>query len=297
MQKFLRDTTPTLVSYPRVSATGQFLRRVPTSVTVMVKSPANASSSYASGTVDSVSTTVSGAHSEGSDHLTVASATGINARRRYLVAISAEENLDVEIRRLNSTQVGLAEPLQRAVANSAAFAGWACSIALTAQQTEEVGYGSARFRAVIDSVTYEWDETFRVVHRLVAPTLTPTRLTQAFPQVVSLKPKKDHDLEETIRLAWEHEIIPWLELSGFEEEYVQSVEALEPLHALACVLMLARPNPAFSREVLQDLERMWTQRSQTTAARASWYAAPPTTEPAPTPEGGAPELPLAFITR
>jgi hypothetical protein len=296
MQKFLRDTTPTLVSYPRVSATGQFLRRVPTSVTVRVKSPANASTSYAAGTVDSVSTTVSGAHAEGSDHLSLASVSGITARRRYLVAISGDENLDVEIRRSGSP-VGLAEPLQRAVANSAAFSGWACSIALTAEQTEEIGYGSARFKAVIDSVTYEWDETFRVVHRLLAPTLTPTRLTQAFPQVVSLKPKKDHDLEETIRLAWEHEVIPWLELSGFEEEYVQSVEALEPLHALACVLMLARPNPAFSREVLQDLERMWTHRTQTTAARASWYAAPPTTEPSPTPEGGAPEIPLMFISR
>lgn len=297
MQKFLRDTTPTLISYPRVSSGGQFMRRVPTSATVMVKSPAAPSTSYAAATVDSVATTLSAAASEGANSVTVASATGINARRRYLIAQAGEEHLDVEIRRANSTTIYLAEPLARAAANSAAFAGWACSVALSADQTELVGYGSARFKAVIDSATYEWDEQFRIVHRLLHSTLTPTRLTQAFPVVVSLRPKKDYDFEETIRLAWEHEVLPWLELGGYEEEHVQSVEALEPLHALACVLMLARPNPGFPRETLESLERMWTQRSQDTKARATWYAHPPAEEPAPTPEGGNPDLPFALISR
>ena len=297
MQKFLRDTTPTLVSYPRVSTSGQFLRRVPTSATVMVKSPANALDTYAAASVDSVATTLSSAASEGANTLVVASASGLTPRRRYLVAITGEEHLDVEIRRNNSTTVYLAEPLVRAAASSAAFAGWACTVALTADQTEEIGYGSARFKAVIDSVTYEWDEQFRVVHRLLFSTLTPTRLTQAFPVILSLRPKKDHDFEETIRLAWEHEVLPWLELGGYEEEHVQSVEALEPLHALACVLMLARPNPGFPRETLESLERMWIQRSNDTKARATWYAAPPMEEPSPTPEGGSPDLPFALISR
>jgi hypothetical protein len=248
-------------------------------------------------TVDSVATTLAAAAAEGAESVTVASATGLNTGRRYLLAVAGDEHVDVTIKRNNSTAVVLAEPLPRNIANSAAFAGWACSIALTADQTDSVGYGSARFKAVIDSVTVEWDEQFRIVNRLLYSTLTPSKLTQAFPVILSLRPRKDHDFEETIQLAWEHEVRPWLELGGYDEEYVQSVETLEPLHALACVLMLARPNPGFPRETLESIEKLWTERSAATRSRASWYAAPALEEPEPAPEGGVPELSFQLVSR
>ena len=98
-------------------------------------------------------------------------------------------------------------------------------------------------------------------------------------------------------MAWRHEVLPTLEIKGFLEDYIQNTEALEPMHALACVLMLARPNPAFPRETLETLEALWLSRVEATLARASWYAQPPSEDPGVQPELGNPQPNFAEISR
>lgn len=292
-QKILRDTTQTLLSYPRLADSGEVLRQVPASVVVKVGTPAVAfddGASYVAGTVDAVNTTLSAAAAEGATSLAIASAA-VRSGRRYLVADGAGGFVEVESRSEGTvTTMQLAEPLPRALASGAALRGFACSIALTTGQTDLVGNGIAEWQATMaapDSRVLVWLQGFRIVRRLLRHTLTPTRLTQAWPAVAAMRNRQDVDLEETIAATWEHRILPLLSARGIVEDNVASAEALEPLHALACVMQLLLPNPATAGELYERLERRWVQLEETTFARMDQWQVPQDEAPQPRPEGGA----------
>ena len=289
-QKILRDTAQTLLSYPRLGDSGEVLRQVPASVTVKIGTPAESfdeTTSYAAGTVDAVSTTLSAAVDEGATSLTIASAA-IRRGRRYLVADGAGGFVDVESRSEGTlTTMQLAEPLPRALASGAAVRGFACSIALTTAQTDLVGNGIAEWRATMsspDSRVLVWTQGFRIVRRLLLYTLTPTRLTQAWPAIQPLRTRQDVDLEETISATWAHRILPLLAAKGIDEDDVVGADALEPLHALACLMQLLLPNPSTAGELFDRLERRWAQLEETTFSRKDWWQVPQDQTPQPRPE-------------
>jgi hypothetical protein len=296
VQKVLVGSTQTIISHPRVMPSGAFLRRQATSAEVKIVTPAQTDSAFSACTVQAYSTTLTAAASEGDTELSVTATTGWVDGRRYLADIEGDTSIEITARAktLNGssqpTVLKLAEGLPRALVNGTAIKSFAISQALTADQTDEPGNAVARFKAVVDGVTYEWDEPFRIVRRFLHSTLTATRLTQFYPIIRGLRSSEDEDFNEVLEVAWEAQILPLLELRGVDPEWVQNVDALDPLYALACVLHLARPNPGFPRETLASLETRWTQEANDLFARRSWYAAPPAEEPAPTPEGGAPEL-------
>ena len=267
-RKILRASTQTLTSYPRLAPNGLLLLP-PTSVTVKVLTPSSTPNTYVAGTVDSLSTTTQGAHAEGDDHVTLAASVAIVAGRRYLIEIDGGgRHLDVEALAGGTTNtLRTAEPLPCAVGNGSPVRGWACSIALTAAETDQIGDALALFRAVISGQTYEWSESFRIVNRITSPRLNPTDLTHAYPILSSLRDTNDLDYEALIGAAWEHRVVPLLAAKGILDEDVISDEALVPLHAAAAVLHIVEPDPRFSTDFVNRLRETYDRVTQTTFAR------------------------------
>lgn len=287
-QRILLGSTQSLVSYPRVAPGGAFLRGVPSSATVRIGTVADSMPSVGvSATVDSVSTTATQAALEGATSITVASMTAVLGRRylvqpatgsAYVEVVSATAGV------LSASALTLAEPLPLAVASGAAVKGWAVTKALTAAQTAEPGSGLAIFKATVDGVDYEWSHEFRIVRRIPTSVLTPTRLTQAWPSVRQMRSRQDVDFEETIEAAWGHRILPFLAANGIDAEDVTSVDVLEPLHAVGCVLQLVEGNPAVPRELVESIQRRWERLSETTLARKDWWETPQDSQPTRRPE-------------
>lgn len=266
-QKILRASTQTLVAYPRL-APQRLLLATPTSATVKLLTPAVQGDTYASATVDTLSTTTQGAHQEGDDHITLAGSVALVANRRYLIEPGNGRHLDVRALQGGTTNtLRVAEPLPCDVPNGSAVKGWACTIALSAAQTDQVGDALALFRAVISGTTYEWSESFRIVNRITSPRLTPTMLTHAYPILASLRDTNDIDYEETIQAAWEHRIVPTLAAKQVLDEDVISDEALIPWHAAACVLQIVEPDPRFSTDFVGRMRELYDQQTQTTFNR------------------------------
>lgn len=269
-QKLLRASTQTLVAYPRL-APQRLLLATPTSATVRLLTPASQGSTYDPATVDSLSTTTQGAHAEGQDHVTLAGSVALVANRRYLISPGSGRLLDVRALEGGTTNtLYTAEPLPCDVPNGSTVKGWACTIALTAAQTDVVGDALALFRAVISGTTYEWSETFRIVNRITSPRLTPTMLTHAYPILASMRDTNDIDYEEIIQSTWEHRIIPAMAAKGILDEDVISDEALIPWHAAACVLQLVEPDPRFSSDFVGRMRELYEQQQTTTFARADF---------------------------
>lgn len=415
-QKFVVDQTGTLVGYPRLNPGDGWRRRTVASVTYDLALPnAAADETFVSGSVQSWSTTLSAALSEGDTEVTVAQQAGFVSGRRYLIDVEGDDDLEVEARAKTTTAgvaatanldldesvtgadlegvtvtlvdsdgttttfefdtgggvsggnvavsvlagtdatgcmgalasaivgasgldidaedpvlsgsnyrvvvtqgtVGdagnttitsaiigfaeaftggldtgptvltLAEPIPRAIASGATIRAFAVTASLTTGNTAEAGNGTIRWKATLsDGAVVVWDQAFRIMRRLPVSTLTPTKLTQAYPVVRVLRSNSDTDLEELIALAWEYDVLRWLEAHDIDEERVLSVEKLEPLHALACVLRLARPHPTYPRDALTTLEDEWNKVSDSTRARRGWYEAIVTEVVTPIPEAG-----------
>lgn len=288
-QKLQRGTTQTLVGYPRL-APQRLLLQSPTSATVRLLTPAVQSDTYAAATVDAVSTTTQGAHQEGDEVISLSASVALVANRRYLLEPGNGRHLDVRALDGGTTStLRLAEPLPCNVPNGSALKGWACTVALTAAQTDQVGDALALFRAVIGGATYEWSESFRIVNRITSPRLTPTMLTHAYPILASLRDTNDIDYEETIQAAWEHRIVPALAAKGILDEDVISDEALIPWHASACVLHLVEPDPRFPADFVTRMRDLYDQQAQTTFARAD-FAVRGQTEVSPRNTGDEPKF-------
>ena len=269
-QKILRASTQTLIGYPRL-APQRLLLAQPTSATVKLLMPAVQGTTYDAATVDTLSTTTQGAHSEGQDHVTLSASVALVAGRRYLIEPGGGRFLDVQALQGGTTnQLWTAEPLPCDVPNGSAVRGWAVSIALTAAQTNQVGDALGLFRAIISGTTYEWSESFRVVNRITSPRLTPTMLTHAYPILSSLRDTNDLDYEETIQATWEHRIVPALAAKGILDENVISDEALVPWHAAACVLHLVEPDPRFPSDFVERMRASCEAQQTTTLARVDF---------------------------
>lgn len=295
-QRILRASTQTLVSYPRLHPNDVVLGQ-PSSVTVNLQTPASADGTYVAATADSLSTTTQGAHAEGADHISLASSVALIAGRRYLIALTDGRNIEVEALAGGTTNtLYTAEPLPCAIANGSAVKGFAVTKALTAAQTEQVGDCLALWRATVNGSTYEWSESFRIVNKVTASKLTPTRLTHAYPIVSSLRDTNDIDYEATIDAAWDHRVVPLLAARKILDEDVISDEALVPLHALACVLHLVEPDPRFATDYIDRLRVQFDQVVETTFARID-FAVRDQSDLTPRSSGAEPRYGVLRATR
>jgi hypothetical protein len=145
--------------------------------------------------------------------------------------------------------------------------GLAVSVALTAAQTIEPGAGYVLFRATVDGVVREWDESFRVVRRITSIALSPTELTQSYPVVRQIASSSDLTLEEAIQASWRMVLVPALAARGILDEDVLTDDVLVPMHAAATVVHLARQWPAAPSEFVSRLEASYEQIKQTTYDR------------------------------
>lgn len=277
MLRVLLGSTETITTYPRLAADGVLTSHVATSATARRVGTGDSDpvGSYVAATVDPLSTTTQGAHQEGDDSITVQAAQTWVAGRRYLItdATAGREIVVVASKSGLSTELWLAEPLVSDIGNNSTVRGIAVSVALTAVQTAFVGSGYVLFRGTIDGITREWEEPFRVVRRITSIALTPTRLTQAYPVVRKIASATDTTLEEVINAAWHHMVVPALAARGVLDEDIMTDDVVEPMHAAACVLHLARQWPQASAEYVARLEQSYEQAKATTWDRIDFLTA------------------------
>ncbi|MBT9557899.1 MAG: hypothetical protein IV100_17820 [Myxococcales bacterium] len=136
----------------------------PSAATVSIHSPAGTQLTAPSVTIDPVNTTLSSAASAGATTLSVASASNIAARRRYLVIDSDGEREWVRVRSISGTTVTLFDPIENALSSGSTFQG--CRLTATAAAAAcpvlDEGY-EARWVYTIGSVESKAQTRFDVV--------------------------------------------------------------------------------------------------------------------------------------
>lgn len=293
MQRVLVGSTESIVSYPRLSPDGVIPAGVPSSATARRVSPRDPDpdTGYVTATVDALSSTLASAANEGASALTLSSPQLIVAGRRYLVtdATTGERFVVVASKGGTSSTMRLQEPLPSSLSSGSVVNGIAVSVALLATQTADPGAGYVLFRATVDGVVREWDEPFRVVRRVTSIALTPTALTQAYPVVRQIASSSDVTLEEAIASSWRLVVVPALAARGVLDEDILTDDVIEPMHAAATVLHLARQWPSAPPEFVDRLAAAYEQAKQTTWDRIDLITAPQETTPsAPTPGSQGP---------
>jgi hypothetical protein len=268
MQRVLVGSTESIVSYPRLSDDVGISTGVASSATArrIASQYPDAVGAYVAATVDALSTTTQGPCAEGDDRIPLAASVAIVAGRRYLVTDSASARPVVVVAGRGGTlsTLWLAEPLPCDLGNASTVRGLAVSVALSATQTGEPGAGYVIFRATVDGVAREWDESFRVVRRITSVALTPTELTQSYPVVRQIASSSDLTLEEAIQASWRMVMVPALAARGILDEDILTDDVLVPMHASATVLHLARQWPAAPAEFVERLSTLYEQTKQTT---------------------------------
>lgn len=276
MQKILKDSTQTLVSYPRVSVGGRPLLMRLTSPYVRIHTPASVPATvdtWASATTDTVYTTLSAAVSEGATSFALTDvATTVAGRRYLLVDNNTAETSTIESAVSLSDDVFVpTAPMSRDVASGTLLRGFAVYKALTAAQTATCGECIAIWKATDGTNTYQWSQPFQIVRRMPVWDLTPSSLASDYPIIMSSRNADDLDLEAVINAALKHEILPLLHARGIAEENIISTEELEPLHALACVLSVLRQRPDTDETYFQRMQARYDQLKESVFASSRWY--------------------------
>lgn len=121
--------------------------------TATVYSPGGGSLQTPTVTLDTVSTTLSGAASAGATSVTVASATGITAGRRYLIGGGEDAGGEtITVKSVASTTVNLVRALRFAVSSGASFVGHRATLSLSSIDTADRHY-RAEVAWAVSSVT------------------------------------------------------------------------------------------------------------------------------------------------
>ena len=125
----------------------------PSSATCAIYTPAGTSIATPTATVDTVNTTVAANASEGATSLTLTSATGVTARRHYVVVCDDGERLTVRVRAIRASVVDLYQPLPRDVDATSLFYGTRITAPVTSAQATPIGDGyEARWVYTVDGV-------------------------------------------------------------------------------------------------------------------------------------------------
>jgi hypothetical protein len=267
--RILKDTTPTILSYPRLRP-NQLAQAKPTgSPTVFVTTPASSSPVSTPATIDAVSTTVTAPSLAGERELAVVSATFIRGRR-YLVTFEGN-TIVVEARSGGTgTTLRLVDALPCDVPDDAVVEGFAVTRALTLTETRDVGEAAALWSATIEGVVSQWSSLYRIVSRMPTALLTEGDLVRAYPVIKSMMPAGDLSLDTVIGAAWDTHVIPLLEAKKVFDEDVISDVTLVPLHALACMRLLYDFDARVSDTFRADIKAAWDESIATTFARVTY---------------------------
>lgn len=304
--KLLKDSEPTITSVPRtigmpvaqdrfgsvlddvdgITSVDSFSNLVAngwilSSASVRVSTPAvpATAGSWAAATFSGNTAILSSAAYEGDTRLAISGGLYAEKGAHYVISVYTGSGIGVHlVECANADESGyfqLKEPLPFDVPSGAVVANASVRYTLSAAQTAQIGNATIEWKATADvdgtDVDYIWTQAFRIVRSLPWTALTPTRLTQAYPVIRNLRSGTDTDYEETIAAAYDHEILPWLHAMGVNEEDIVSTEALEPAHALACVILLARQREGVSSEFYARNNERFEQLKNSMMGRNDWY--------------------------
>lgn len=269
-QRFREDTAGTLVAYPPIDATPSAA-----SVTILYPDGLTELQAATAMTIGAVSTTVSAA-TRGARSLTVASATGIVAGRRYLVT-SAGRSFQAEVRSISSSTIYLVGKLPFDVAATSPLKELAATYALTTTHTatRDTNY-IAKIAWTIASAAHYSVETFDVVSVAGWYPTTISDLFARYPRAALLLEEKDLDGYETLRTAWEQMLVPSLRSRGLKIDRVRDTHQLIPLHVAFVNEMLAEHAAMVDADRMPQFELAQKRRMEAEAAITSdvdWYDA------------------------
>lgn len=272
MRVVVKDTTPTIVSYPRVGAGGPALL-APSGVEVRYSTAAVAwqdeDTGWIAADADALAETVTATAEEGATALYVTS-TDVVVGRRYLV-VDVDAVFVVDVSAKAAGVVYLAEPLRRAVSASAVLTGWAVTYDLTSDGTATVGPAVVQWRATIGGVVVSWTDALRVARRLPVIPLTSSQLVQAYPEIKSLHARQDETLEQLIASAWEYEVLPRILRRGSHPEDIVNADVVRPLLASACMVHALKQSRQSTPEVVERWQADFRDRLDETRARIDWH--------------------------
>lgn len=283
-QVFLRGTTPTLVTYPTLD--GMPVPSPATAAEVRVASAAVAwpdeVTGYVAADVDDFDEVVDAEAEEGARFLEVTVA-GLVVGRRYLV-VDTDGVFAVTCEAITATGFRTGEPLRRFVTDAAHVVGWAVTYQLTADDTEEVGFGSAQFLADVNGMDVSWVEPFRVARRQAVVPLTTPQLIQAYPDIKALIARQDETAEQVIRAAWEHLVLPRVLRAGAYPEDIMHPYVLAPALGVACMLHVARQSRQVETEFVARWAKEFDLEIERAKGRIDWHEAPQVDSPELAPD-------------
>jgi hypothetical protein len=260
--RVLLGTTPTLAGYPRLRPS-VVVQGVPSAASCEVRTP-GAVSPTAPCQVDTLQAEVLATALAHEPQLVTEDAPWVLGRR-YLVSYPDGRPTSTIEAAVGGTsgRLHLSRGLREEVPVGSVVRGFACLRTLTTTETASPGEASILWTATVDGATYQWAQLFRVVRRIPTALLTADRLARLYPQVVQMETPGD-DPEMVVTSAWDALMMPLLEAHGLFDDEAISDEALVPLHALACMLMLHDFDFRLDQTARDHLRRRWdSQVSQT----------------------------------
>lgn len=218
------------------------------------------------------------AAAEGDVEVTISDQITLSAVKGDLVLLIDADTLEEIVctvrARPSATRVVFAEPLPRAIATASEIQCLTMGVRLPSTAVAE-GQAGLHGVAVFETRMADpqglkrvrWEESFRIVRRVSSIVLTPTRLTQLYPSVRSMRGTSDVDYEEAIQASWDVVMVPMLAAKSILHEDVITDDVLEPLHAVATVLHLARQWRGVEPDYVARLETLFESTKATTFAR------------------------------
>lgn len=272
-----------LISFPRIAMQGSdFRSEYVSSVFVRIGTPAvPMPATWTAATATSGLYSIAEAASEGAMRIKL-SALATTIIGSHLLIIDSTTGTWVDVKTMaTGTVTGnylqLAAPLPMDIGASSGVYLYRVEYTLSAAQTALAGECSAEWRATasLDGIgVTQWAQSFRLVRRMPFSTLTPAKLVMAYPAIATKKTRSDISYETLITSAWTHEILPLCDSRGIAEEDIVSAEALEPLHASACLLHLLRQREDVDQAYFERILARHEQLKETTFSRSSWYVVP-----------------------
>jgi len=237
--------------------------------TPSVSLPAEGSETSITANIDATSTTLSASASRDDDEITVASATGIVAGRKYLLTSEGRKQV-VTVRAIVSTTIHLEDPLREDVANGSTFVGLAVTHTLTTGQTATTGTGEVILRLTLSGIQRRIDEILRVEDRIFPLTLTAESLMRRH-EVRRLRDASDLTLGECITEAWEGILRPKLRARKIVEDRIRTPSEIEPAHKEACLLLLYRAAGRSQEDIDAQDKRLYHAITDLLESRDLWY--------------------------
>jgi hypothetical protein len=272
----LRNSTTSLISYPRVDA-GTMPLLAPTAASVRIATGSTAwpdeTTGYTSAAVDTLDIAITSPSDDGAADVYVGSAASVVVGRDYLLVDEDAAHV-VTVEAKDGSRVFLAGPLPRAVSDSARLVGWAVTAALSTEQTSIVGPAVAQWRCTIGGVAVSWTSAFRVARRMATIPLTAAELVRVYPEVRTLVARIDTTGEQLVLAAWEHIILPRILRRDVFPEDIVNPDVLKPLLAIACLLHAARQSRQVDAAYVDRWSTEFDRLFDNTVARIDFHVEP-----------------------